>query len=73
MNLSGRPQLLLDFHEAITCRGNVSSRLRMFVGRGCRLRMLAFVIISFRKIQARLHPDEDAQTQSLGLTPTSHQ
>ena len=35
--------------------------------------VLAGVIISFRKIKARLHPDEDAQTQSLGLTPTSHQ
>ena len=35
--------------------------------------VLAGVIISFRKIKARLHPDDDAQTQSLGLTPTSHQ
>jgi Na+/H+-dicarboxylate symporter len=34
---------------------------------------LAIVIIGFRKIKARLHPDEDAQTQPLGLTPTSHQ
>ena len=35
--------------------------------------VLAGLIISFRKIKARLHPDEDAETQSLGLTPTSHQ
>lgn len=35
--------------------------------------VLAIVIIGFRKIKARLHPDEDAQTQPLGLTPTSHQ
>jgi Na+/H+-dicarboxylate symporter len=35
--------------------------------------ILAIVIIGFRKIKARLHPDEDAQTQPLGLTPTSHQ
>jgi Na+/H+-dicarboxylate symporter len=32
--------------------------------------VLAVVIIGYRKINARLHPDEDAQTQSLGLTPT---
>ena len=32
--------------------------------------VLATVIISYRKIHARLHPDEDAQTQPLGLTPT---
>jgi len=35
--------------------------------------VLAVVIIGYRKIKARLHPDEDAQTQPLGLTPTSHQ
>jgi Na+/H+-dicarboxylate symporter len=35
--------------------------------------VLAVVIISYRKINARLHPDEDGQTQPLGLTPTSHQ
>ena len=35
--------------------------------------LLAVVIIGYRKITARLHPDEDAQTQPLGLTPTSHQ
>ena len=35
--------------------------------------VLAVVIISYRKISARLHPDEDAQTQSLGLTPTGDQ
>jgi Na+/H+-dicarboxylate symporter len=35
--------------------------------------LLAAVIISYRKLNARLHPDEDAQTQPLGLTPTSHQ
>lgn len=34
---------------------------------------LAIVIIGYRKINARLHPDEDAQTQPLGLTPTGHQ
>jgi hypothetical protein len=35
--------------------------------------VLAVVIIGYRKIQARLHPGEDAQTQPLGLTPTGHQ
>jgi len=35
--------------------------------------VLALVIVGYRKIQARLHPDEDAQTQPLGLTPTEHQ
>jgi Na+/H+-dicarboxylate symporter len=35
--------------------------------------LLAVVIIAYRKINARLHPDEDAQTQPLGLTPTGHQ
>ena len=35
--------------------------------------VLAVVIIGYRKIIARLHPDEDEQTQPLGLTPTSHQ
>ena len=35
--------------------------------------VLAVVIISYRKIKARLHPEEDAQTQPLGLTPTEHQ
>ena len=35
--------------------------------------VLAIVIVGYRKIQARLHPDEDAQTQPLGLTPTEHQ
>jgi hypothetical protein len=35
--------------------------------------VLAVVIIGYRKISAHLHPDEDAQTQPLGLTPTSHQ
>ena len=34
---------------------------------------LAVMIIGYRKIQARLHPEEDAQTQPLGLTPTEHQ
>jgi Na+/H+-dicarboxylate symporter len=32
--------------------------------------ILATIIIGYRKIHARLHPDEDAQTQPLGLTPT---
>ena len=31
---------------------------------------LAVVIIGYRKINARLHPEEVAQTQPLGLTPT---
>jgi Na+/H+-dicarboxylate symporter len=35
--------------------------------------VLAIVIVGYRKIQARLHPDEDAQTQPLGLTPTERQ
>jgi len=35
--------------------------------------VLAVVIISYRKINARLHPDQDAQTQPLGLTPTGDQ
>jgi Na+/H+-dicarboxylate symporter len=32
--------------------------------------VLAVLIIGYRKINARLHPEEDAQTQPLGLTPT---
>jgi Na+/H+-dicarboxylate symporter len=32
--------------------------------------VLAVIIIGYRKINARLHPEEDAQTQPLGLTPT---
>lgn len=32
--------------------------------------VLATVIIVYRKVRARLHPDEDVQTQPLGLTPT---
>lgn len=32
--------------------------------------VLAVMIIGYRKINARLHPEEDAQTQPLGLTPT---
>ena len=35
--------------------------------------VLAGAIIGYRKVTARLHPDEDAQTQPLGLTPTGHQ
>ena len=35
--------------------------------------ILATLIIGYRKINARLHPDEDVQTQPLGLTPTEHQ
>ena len=35
--------------------------------------VLAVVIIGYRKINARLHPEEDAQTQPLGLTPTEPQ
>jgi len=35
--------------------------------------VLAIVIVGYRKIQARLHPEDDAQTQPLGLTPTEHQ
>lgn len=32
--------------------------------------VLAVVIIGYRKIKARLEPEEDMQTQPLGLTPT---
>lgn len=32
--------------------------------------VLAVMIIGYRKINARLHPEEDVQTQPLGLTPT---
>ncbi len=32
--------------------------------------VLAVLIISYRKLRARLDPDEDAKTQPLGLTPT---
>jgi Na+/H+-dicarboxylate symporter len=32
--------------------------------------VLAVLIISYRKLRARLDPEEDAQTQPLGLTPT---
>jgi hypothetical protein len=32
--------------------------------------VLAALIIVYRKVRARLHPDEDVQTQPLGLTPT---
>ena len=35
--------------------------------------VLAVIIVGYRKIQARLHPEEEAQTQPLGLTPTEHQ
>jgi hypothetical protein len=35
--------------------------------------VLAILIIGYRKINARLHPEEDVQTQPLGLTPTEHQ
>ncbi len=35
--------------------------------------VLAIVIVGYRKIHARLHPDEETQTQPLGLTPTEHQ
>ena len=35
--------------------------------------VLAMAIIGYRKINARLHPEEDAQTQPLGLTPTGDQ
>ena len=35
--------------------------------------VLAVAIIGYRKINARLHPEEDAQTQPLGLTPTGDQ
>jgi len=33
---------------------------------------LAVIIISYRKIRARLDPEEDMQTQPLGLTPTEN-
>jgi hypothetical protein len=32
--------------------------------------VLAAVIIGYRKVKVRLEPDEDVQTQPLGLTPT---
>ena len=32
--------------------------------------ILAGLIIGYRKVNARLHPDEEVQTQPLGLTPT---
>ena len=32
--------------------------------------VLAALIIGYRKLRARLDPDEDVQTQPLGLTPT---
>jgi hypothetical protein len=32
--------------------------------------VLASVIIGYRKLRARLDPEQDAQTQPLGLTPT---
>ena len=32
--------------------------------------VLAATIIGYRKLHARLHPDEGAQTLPLGLTPT---
>jgi len=34
--------------------------------------VLAVIIISYRKIRARLDPEEDMQTQPLGLTPTEN-
>jgi hypothetical protein len=34
--------------------------------------VLAVLIIGYRKLNARLHPDENVQTQPLGLTPTEH-
>jgi hypothetical protein len=32
--------------------------------------VLAALIIGYRKMKARLEPDDDVQTQPLGLTPT---
>jgi hypothetical protein len=32
--------------------------------------VLAVVIISYRKMKSQLQPDEEVQTQPLGLTPT---
>ena len=32
--------------------------------------VLAVVIIGYRKIKVQMRPDEDVQTQPLGLTPT---
>ncbi len=32
--------------------------------------VLAAVIISYRKIRSQLQPDDEVQTQPLGLTPT---
>ena len=34
--------------------------------------VLAVIIIGYRKLRARLDPDEDVQTQPLGLTPTDN-
>lgn len=33
--------------------------------------VLAALFIGYRKLRARLEPDEDVQTQPLGLTPTA--
>jgi hypothetical protein len=33
--------------------------------------VLAGVIIGYRKVKVRLEPDDDVQTQPLGLTPTN--
>lgn len=32
--------------------------------------LLAVIIVGYRKINARLHPEDEAHTQPLGLTPT---
>jgi hypothetical protein len=34
--------------------------------------LLAVIIVGYRKISARLHPEDEAHTQPLGLTPTGN-
>ena len=59
--ISGLGQVML---EAIGLTGVIAVGALLF---GL---VLAVVIIGYRKIKARLEPEEDRQTQPLGLTPT---
>ena len=59
--ISGLGQVMLD---AIGLTGVIAVGALLF---GL---VLAVVIIGYRKIKARLEPEEDMQTQPLGLTPT---
>ncbi len=59
--ISGLGQVML---EAIGLTGVIAVGALLF---GL---VLAVVIIGYRKIKARLEPEEDMQTQPLGLTPT---